>query len=128
MVARIALRKQVLRASFGPPVLVSGVFLALRSVIMASQGVNVLRYSALVAGLIYGVYHQSSLNTKSKSAEIDREYKRKASLIEQAKAEWKKKTMPAEKKTESGGLITDPEDSRFDLEAFLTNKAAETAK
>jgi hypothetical protein len=25
-------------------------------------------------------------------------------------------------------VITDPEDSRFDLEAFLTNKAAEGAK
>jgi len=95
---------------------------------MASQGVNVLRYSALVAGLIYGVYHQSSLSTKAKHAEIDREYKRKESLIEQAKAEWKKKTVSMEKKSESGGLITDPEDSRFDLEAFLTNKAAEGAK
>lgn len=113
-----------------------------------------------MAGLIYGVYHQSSLNTKAKSAEIDREYKRKESLIEQAKAEWKKKTLPADKKTESGGsmltliapllysgrpsggrellcefllthlatVITDPEDSRFDLEAFLTSKAAEAAK
>jgi hypothetical protein len=58
-----------------------------------------------VAGLIYGVYHQSSLNTKAKNAEIDREYKRKESLIEQAKAEWKKKTMPADKKTESGGSM-----------------------
>jgi len=95
---------------------------------MASQGVNVLRYSALVAGLIYGVYHQSSLSAKAKHAEIDREYKRKESLIEQAKAEWKKKTVSMEKKSESGGLITDPEDSRFDLEAFLTNKAAEGAK
>ena len=108
-----------------------------------------------MAGLIYGVYHQSSLNTKAKHAEIDREYKRKESLIEQAKAEWKKKTVSMEKKFESGSrtfsftllslyhegvywcvrmltrpaiVITDPEDSRFDLEAYLTNKAAEGAK
>ncbi|KAL1963860.1 hypothetical protein VTN77DRAFT_7792 [Rasamsonia byssochlamydoides] len=94
---------------------------------MASQGVNVLRYSALVAGVVYGVWHQSSLNTQARRAELDREYKHKEALIEQAKAEWRKKTAPPEKKTE-GGLITDPEDSRFDLEAFLQAKAAESAK
>jgi len=94
----------------------------------SSQGVNVLRYSALVAGLIYGLYHQSSLNTQAKHAEIDQEYKRKESLIEQAKAEWKKKTMPLETKSGSTGIITDPEDARFDLEAYLKLKAGETAK
>ncbi|KAN0072310.1 ATP synthase E chain domain containing protein [Elaphomyces granulatus] len=94
----------------------------------SSQGVNVLRYSALVAGLIYGLYHQSSLNTQAKYAEIDREYKRKESLIEQAKTEWKKKTMPPETKSGSTGIITDPEDSRFDLEAYLKLKAGDTAK
>ncbi|KAL1986903.1 hypothetical protein VTN96DRAFT_5320 [Rasamsonia emersonii] len=92
---------------------------------MASQGVNVLRYSALVAGLVYGLWHQSSLNAQAKRAEIEREYKHKESLIEQAKAEWRKKTAPPEQKTETAGLITDPEDSRFDLEAFLQAKAAE---
>ncbi|KAI9934446.1 hypothetical protein ASPWEDRAFT_175175 [Aspergillus wentii DTO 134E9] len=93
---------------------------------MASQGVNVLRYSALVTGLVYGVYHQSSLNSQTRRAETDREYARKERLIEQAKAEWKKKTSPQETKSQSSGLITDPEDSRFDLEAFLNAKAKET--
>ncbi|KAL2004950.1 hypothetical protein VTN00DRAFT_2800 [Thermoascus crustaceus] len=95
---------------------------------MASQGVNVLRYSALVAGLVYGAYHQSTINSHAKAAEIEREYKRKEALIEQAKQEWKKKTAPQEQKPEAGGIITDPEDSRFDLEAFLNAKAAETSK
>ncbi|KAL2216341.1 ATP synthase E chain-domain-containing protein [Thermoascus aurantiacus ATCC 26904] len=93
-----------------------------------SQGVNVLRYSALVAGLVYGAYHQSSLNAHAKAAEIEREYKRKEALIEQAKAEWRKKNAPPEQKAETGGIITDPEDSRFDLEAYLNWKAAETSK
>ncbi|XHG02723.1 hypothetical protein AWENTII_006064 [Aspergillus wentii] len=124
---------------------------------MASQGVNVLRYSALVTGLVYGVYHQSSLNSQTRRAETDREYARKERLIEQAKAEWKKKTSPQETKSQSSGrmslqlsipsfgcflqrsrhlarsmltrklaVITDPEDSRFDLEAFLNAKAKET--
>ena len=69
---------------------------------------QVLRYSALVAGLIYGLYHQSSLNTQAKHAEIDREYKRKESLIEQAKTEWQKKTMPLETKSGSTGSTFSP--------------------
>lgn len=92
---------------------------------MVGQGVNVLRYSALVFGVAYGVYHQASLNTKARVAEVDREYRRKEKLIEQAKAEWKKKTSPPD--TKSSGVITDPEDSRFDLEAYLKMKAGETA-
>lgn len=75
---------------------------------ICSLSVQVLRYSALVAGLIYGLYHQSSLNTQAKHAEIDREYKRKESLIEQAKTEWKKKTMPPETKSGSTGSTFPP--------------------
>ncbi|KAK2810246.1 hypothetical protein FQN50_003216 [Emmonsiellopsis sp. PD_5] len=92
-----------------------------------SQGVNVLRYSALAAGLFYGFYHQSSLNSQAKTAAIDREYHRKESLIAQAKAEYAKKNAPQESKPASSGLITDPDDKRFDLEKFLLAKAAETA-
>ncbi|RAL07426.1 ATP synthase subunit e [Aspergillus homomorphus CBS 101889] len=91
---------------------------------MASQGVNVLRYSALITGLVYGFYHQSSLTSAAKHAEAEREYARQERLIEQAKAEWKKKTAPKDSKT-NNGVITDPEDSRFDLEAFLKLKAGE---
>ncbi|OJJ63179.1 hypothetical protein ASPSYDRAFT_86823 [Aspergillus sydowii CBS 593.65] len=89
----------------------------------ASQGVNVLRYSALVAGLVYGFYHQSSITATTRRAEADREYARQERLIEQAKAEWKKKTQPQE--TNSTGIITDPENPKFDLEAFLKLKAGE---
>lgn len=65
---------------------------------VASQ---VFRYSALVAGLVYGVYHQSTLNSQTKRTEIEHEYARKERLIEQAKAEWKKKTAPQETKTQA---------------------------
>ncbi|KAJ6013975.1 hypothetical protein N7540_008566 [Penicillium herquei] len=91
----------------------------------STQGVNVLRYSALVAGLVYGVYHQSTLNSAAKRAEIEHEYTRKERLIEQAKAEWKKRSQPQETKTQASGLITDFENPKFDLEAFLQAKAAE---
>jgi F-type H+-transporting ATP synthase subunit e len=67
-------------------------------IVMASQGVNVLRWSALFGGVFYGLYHQSTLNTQAKHAEHEREYKHKESLIAKAKAEWAKKTAPADTK------------------------------
>lgn len=70
-----------------------------------STQLQVLRYSALVAGLVYGVYHQSSLNSITKRKEIEQEYARKERLIEQAKAEYKKKTQPQETKTQSSGRM-----------------------
>ncbi|KAA6409657.1 MAG: ATP synthase subunit mitochondrial [Lasallia pustulata] len=95
---------------------------------MASSGVNVIRYSALLLGVAYGVYHQSALSASAKINEINRSYQQKENLIQKAKAEWTKKTMPAESKTEGGGVISDPNDSRFDLEAYLTMKMADEAK
>ncbi|KAI4113277.1 MAG: hypothetical protein LQ341_007820 [Variospora aurantia] len=69
---------------------------------MASSGVNVLRYSALIAGVSYGLYRQSTLNAQSHKAQVDREYQRQASLITQAKAEFKKKNMPPGSVTKGG--------------------------
>ncbi|KAE9373145.1 putative ATP synthase subunit E, mitochondrial [Stipitochalara longipes BDJ] len=86
---------------------------------MASTGVNVLRYSALGAGIFYGVYHQAKLSSAAKLAAINREYEHKQQLIDRAKAEYSKSKLPASAKTESGGIIRDPNDSRFDLEAYL---------
>lgn len=74
--------------------------------LLTRPSTQVLRYSALVAGLVYGAYHQSSLNAHAKAAEIEREYKRKEALIEQAKAEWRKKNAPPEQKAETGGSMS----------------------
>ncbi|KAI9815398.1 MAG: hypothetical protein M1832_005468 [Thelocarpon impressellum] len=68
-----------------------------------STGVNVLRYSALALGVFYGFSHQASLSAQSKASQITRDYQHKESLIQQAKAEYKKRTMPASQKTEGGG-------------------------
>ncbi|CAD6582342.1 MAG: hypothetical protein ASARMPRED_000940 [Alectoria sarmentosa] len=84
----------------------------------SSSGVNVLRYAALFTGAGYGFYHQASLAARAKMAHIDREFENQASLISKAKAEWVKKTMPKEAK--EGGVISDPNDPKFDLEAYLT--------
>ncbi|KAF2498925.1 hypothetical protein BU16DRAFT_524943 [Lophium mytilinum] len=68
-----------------------------------------------------------SLSSREKLAAINREYKHKEDLIAKAKAEWVKKTLPAGAKSASGDLITDPENPKFDLEAYLTLKAADEA-
>jgi F-type H+-transporting ATP synthase subunit e len=46
---------------------------------------------------------------------MQEEYRRKEQLIAQAKAEYAKRYRPAT----TGGVITDPDDPNFDLEAFL---------
>jgi hypothetical protein len=53
---------------------------------------------------VYGFYHQSSITSSIKRAEADREYARQERLIEQAKAEWKKKTQPQDAKS-TGGMF-----------------------
>ena len=63
---------------------------------------QVLRYSALGAGVFYGFYHQASLSASARLAAVNREYERKQSLIEKAKAEYSKKNLPASAKTEGG--------------------------
>ncbi|KAL2414744.1 hypothetical protein ABEF95_017217 [Exophiala dermatitidis] len=91
-----------------------------------SQGVNVLRYSALVAGVFYGFYHQRTIYARNAEAHAQAEYQHKLELIEKAKKEWAKKTLPPQSKTSGGDIITDPNDKNFDLEAYLTKLAAES--
>jgi F-type H+-transporting ATP synthase subunit e len=82
---------------------------------------QVLRYSALAAGVFYGLYHQASLTAAAKLSAINKEYEHKQSLIEKAKAEYSKKHMPAEKKTESGDgtFKLSPSESNWQLELRL---------
>jgi len=99
---------------------------------------QVLRYTALVAGILYGFQHQRTLYKKQQDHKDSEEYAHKEALIRKAKEEYRKKTSPPSGGTyithhpphflsPSRGLaddgsitvITDPEDSRFDLEKFL---------
>lgn len=67
-----------------------------------NTSLQVLRYSALVAGGCYGFYHQSTLSAQQRLNEINREYQAKQYLIAKAKAEFTKKTMPSDSKTAGG--------------------------
>lgn len=70
---------------------------------------QVLRYSALAAGVFYGFYHQRKITQHVRSEQAQREYKHKEQLIQQAKAEYAKLKAPASAKTESktgGGMLS----------------------
>jgi F-type H+-transporting ATP synthase subunit e len=64
--------------------------------------VQVLRYSALFAGIIYGFSHQRTISAQSAAAHAQAEYQHKLDLIQKAKLEWAKKTLPPQSKTASG--------------------------
>ena len=68
--------------------------------------VQVLRYSALFLGVFYGFYHQRTINASLKEAHAQAEYKHKESLIEKAKLEWAKKSMPASEGSDSMWLFS----------------------
>lgn len=55
---------------------------------------QVLRWSALGLGVVYGAYHQMSLTAKDKAAHAKKEYDAKAKLISEAKAEFNRKNKP----------------------------------
>ena len=121
---------------------------------------QVARWSALFAGVVYGIYHQRSIRTHQRLDEVKRKYYNEESLIAKAKAAYLEKTLPPEKRAPGGGgesakhgddlhmgdlagkalgagniaygyagtVISDPEDPKFDLEAYLTMKSAEEPK
>ncbi|KAL8860157.1 MAG: hypothetical protein Q9178_003421 [Gyalolechia marmorata] len=91
---------------------------------MLTPASQVLRYSALFAGVSYGLYRQSNLNAQSHKAKVDRDFAHQESLISQAKAEFKKKNMPQETASKAG---SDPNDPKFDLEGYLTTLMGEKA-
>ena len=83
---------------------------------MSSTGVNVLRWGALAFGVFYGFSHQTAISSRDKIAAAQHEYERKEKLINQAKAAWAQKNAP---KGQGNGVVTDPNDPKFDLEAVL---------
>ncbi|KGB76463.1 hypothetical protein I315_02787 [Cryptococcus gattii Ru294] len=83
---------------------------------MATPTVNVVRWSALIAGITYGIFHQSTLQAKYDEDKAKHHAAHRAHLVEEAK-----KAYAAKKAAKSGGssLITDPEDPKFDLEKVI---------
>ncbi|KAL1669508.1 ATP synthase E chain-domain-containing protein [Schizophyllum commune] len=89
---------------------------------MASNTVNVVRYTALFSGILYGWYHNRTVQREFKEQEVQHAVHRREQLVEQAKAEWKRRQSAG-----SDGIVTDPEDPRFDLEKLFAKWEKEAA-
>jgi len=81
---------------------------------MASSTVNVVRYTALLTGVFYGIVHRRSLQKEHDEDKRHHAIHEREHLIAQAKEAWKKK-----QEGSKDGAITDPEDPRFDLEKLI---------
>lgn len=69
---------------------------------LSTDSLQVLRWSALIAGVFYGFTHQRTITAQQASAHAKAEYDHKADLIQKAKLEWAKKTLPPQAKTAGG--------------------------
>ncbi|KAL2270947.1 hypothetical protein VTJ83DRAFT_318 [Remersonia thermophila] len=85
----------------------------------SKSGVNVLRYTALGLGVLYGFSHQRSITAAQKAAAAQREYEHKQQLINQAKAAYAKTKQPAAASTAGQEVVTDLTSPNFDLEALI---------
>ena len=85
--------------------------------------VNVLRWSALAAGVFYGFSHQRTITVTQKAEHERHEYENKQKLINQAKAEYAKLKNPTPASADDG--TTDPSNPKFDLEKLLLKVAKE---
>ncbi|KAF8807898.1 hypothetical protein BYT27DRAFT_7189988 [Phlegmacium glaucopus] len=82
---------------------------------MVSSTVNVVRYTALFAGVVYGWYHRRSLQTTHDEHKLRDATHHRERLIAEAKESWKRKQDSAK----GAALVTDPDDPRFDLEKLV---------
>jgi len=80
---------------------------------MTSPSITVVRYTALIGGIFYGIAHRRTLQAKAEERALDHELYRRETLLEQARKAWAEKNSPS--KT---SLVTDPDDPKFDLEAL----------
>lgn len=80
---------------------------------------QVLRWSALGAGVVYGFVHNRSLKSAAEAKKADNEYAQKEKLIAQAKAKYAElHPKPATPAASTGAVNFD--DPKFDLDAYLT--------
>ena len=50
-----------------------------------------MRYTALFSGILYGWYHNRTVQREFKEQEVQHAVHRREQLVEQAKAEWKRR-------------------------------------
>ncbi|GBE77523.1 ATP synthase E chain-domain-containing protein [Sparassis latifolia] len=89
---------------------------------MASSTVNVVRYTALLTGVFYGITHRRTLQKTHDEELKHHAIHEREHLIAQAKEAWKK-----QQEGSKDGVITDPEDPGFDLEKLIAKWESESS-
>ncbi|KAG0146902.1 hypothetical protein CROQUDRAFT_656699 [Cronartium quercuum f. sp. fusiforme G11] len=82
-----------------------------------SVTVNVVRYSALTFGILYGIVHRRSLQTLKNNHQFSEEVHKREAWVDQAKQAWQRRQLQT---SNQSNALTDPDSPLFDLEAFLT--------
>ncbi|ETW86778.1 hypothetical protein HETIRDRAFT_306580, partial [Heterobasidion irregulare TC 32-1] len=81
----------------------------------------VVRYTALLSGVFYGIAHRRTLQKTHDEEKARHAVHDRTNLIAQAKEAWKRK-----QEGSKDGVVTDPEDSRFDLEKLFAKWESES--
>ena len=82
---------------------------------------NVLRYSVLGAGILYGFTHDRGLKKDAHNLKLDNEYKEKELLIQKAKEEFVKSKLPKQITTTTSSSLTniDLNDPKVDFAQII---------
>ncbi|KAF8515820.1 ATP synthase E chain-domain-containing protein [Hysterangium stoloniferum] len=91
---------------------------------MASTAVNVVRYSALLTGVFYGIVHRRTLQGQENLKKEKHNEERRHELLKKAQQAWKDKQLASKS---DDGVITNPEDPKFDLEKLIAKWEKESA-
>ncbi|KXN71959.1 hypothetical protein CONCODRAFT_5287 [Conidiobolus coronatus NRRL 28638] len=83
---------------------------------MTTPLVSFLRWGAFGTGIVYGFTRHNKLVKLEADLAAKKEFQRKEDLIKQAKAAYAATKVIQSK---SNDVISDPEDPKFDLEAYL---------
>ncbi|WFD27023.1 F1F0 ATP synthase subunit e, mitochondrial [Malassezia nana] len=85
-----------------------------------SPVVNIVRYSALVGGIAYGILHRRSLQAKYDERVHQKAVRQQEDLIKKAKAEYAKlQAAKAPAPSANDAVVFNPEDPHFDLDKVL---------
>ncbi|PWN23809.1 hypothetical protein BCV69DRAFT_296122 [Microstroma glucosiphilum] len=85
-----------------------------------SPVVNVVRYSALVGGIGYGILHRRTLQGVEDKNFAQAEWKRKENLIKEAKEAYKNRLVQNVAAMQSD-VVSDPDSPNFDLEKLINS-------
>ncbi|CAK9441108.1 uncharacterized protein LODBEIA_P49770 [Lodderomyces beijingensis] len=87
--------------------------------------INILRYSALGLGVVYGAYHRYSLESTYAKQQAAKQWKQEEKLIAEAKALYKKiETPPQPVKPQGNASAINWEDPNLDVGATLESLLA----